>query len=127
MAGINSSTGGPAYVVHDGKRWYVVREAKVDGAPAYVLRAPAGPGRPARHILARVAECEPWVKPIAQLRVFRAGGFVLEILAAGRDVREMKVRRARTSKRWDTSVPAIFRLTVAAHVARNRRPRRRRL
>lgn len=117
----------PSYVKHDDKRWYVVREAKVDGAPAYVLRAPAGPGRPARHILARVAECEPWTKPAEVLRVFRAGGFVLEIRVAGSMVREMKVRQDRGKKRWDTSVPAIFRLTVAAHVARNRKPRRRRL
>lgn len=117
----------PSYVKHDEKRWYVVREAKVGGAPAYVLRSPAGPGRPARHILARVAECGPWIKPAESLRVFRAGGFVLEIRAAGCIVREMKVRQARSSKRWDTSVPAIFRLTVAAHVSKSRHSRRRRL
>lgn len=115
----------PSYVKHDDIRWYVVRETKVDGAPAYVLRAPAGPGRPPRHVLARAAECQPWTKPAESFRLFKAGGFVLEIRAAGRLVREMKVRQARSSKRWDTSVPAIFRLTVAAHVARNRRPRRR--
>jgi hypothetical protein len=116
----------PSYVKHDDKRWYVVRQARVDGEPAYVLRAPRGRGRQ-QAVLARVSECQPWVKPAESLRVFRADGYVLEIRARGAQVREMKVRRAQSSKRWDTSVPAIFRLTVAAHVARNRKPRRRRL
>ena len=115
----------PGYVVHDDKRWYVVRETRVDGAPAYVLRAPRGRGKQ-QAVLARVSECQPWIKPAESLRIFRADGYVLEVRARGAQVREMKVRRAQSSKRWETSVPAIFRLTVAAHVARNRKPTRRR-
>jgi hypothetical protein len=111
----------PSYVIHDEKRWYVVRETRVDGTPAYVLRDPRG-----RCILARAAECEVWRRPAEQVRVFQAGGYVIEIRTAGDVVRQVDVRRARSSRRWPTSVPAIYSMTVKAHVARQKQASKRR-
>lgn len=116
----------PSYVTHDDKRWLVLGDTTIDGEPAYELRGSRGPGRPPCHLVARVVECNPWQRPLETLRLYRAGGFVLEIRSRGSQVREMKVRADRSRQRWETSVPAIFRLTVAAHVAKNRKPRRRR-
>lgn len=113
------------YVKHDGQRWHIRKATKVDGQPAYILQQ-MRPGKAPRVVLARASECEPWKAPSELVRVFRDGDYVLEIITAGKEVRAVKCRRAKTSKRWDTSVPAIFRLTVAAHVAKNRKPRRRR-
>lgn len=110
----------PAYVLHDGKRWYVVRSTRIDGAPAYVLRDPRG-----RSIVARVAECEAWQRPAETLRLFRSGEHVLEIRAAGSLVRAVTVRKARSSKRHETSIGAIYSLTLKGEAFRRQRPRKR--
>lgn len=112
----------PAYVTHDGKRWHVQRQARVDGAPAYVLRDPRG-----RTILARCAECETWRPPAERVRILRAGAHVLEVRAAGGVVRSVAVRRARSSKRHDTSIEAIYSMTVKAETARRKRVRKGRI
>jgi hypothetical protein len=109
----------PSYVVHDDKRWYVVRSTRVDGARAYVLRNPSG-----RTILARAAECQEWRRSAESLRVFRAGEHVLEIRASAGQVRGIAVRRARSSRRYDTSIPAIYSMTVKASIAITKTARR---
>jgi hypothetical protein len=102
----------PSYVMHDGKRWYVIGPVDIDGAPGYELRDVRG-----RCIIARAAECEPWQRPLETLRLFRAGKHVLEIHVHGCEVRRVYVRTARSSKRWPTSIDAIHSMTVKAAIA----------
>jgi hypothetical protein len=109
----------PSYVMHDGRRWYVIGEVLVDEDPGYELRDMRG-----RCIIARAAECEPW-KQLTTRKTFRDGKYVLEIdeariLEDGKIVRVIRgaaLRLAKSSKRWPTSLAAIYSMTVKAAVA----------
>ena len=79
----------PAYVVHEGKRRRVLREAEYDGEPGYYLAVGE------IELWARMNECEPWRRSGPIRRVLRAEGVVLEF-AGGR---ALAVRRTRSSRR----------------------------
>ena len=68
--------GVPVYVLHDGFRWKVVGEVKIDDRPAFELRrrVPVHGGTrrqwQVRVIAAFVSDCEPYVSP-GRTRVIR--------------------------------------------------------
>lgn len=101
----------PSYVKHDDVRWYVVRETKIDGEPAYVLRKPRGRGKPPVHIVARVSECEPWRAPTERIRKFSDGEHVLEIRTAGDEIRGVQG----TARAKLEAVRELYRLDLQTH------------
>lgn len=103
----------PTYVVHDERRWRVIREEAVDKEPGYLLAGPANGASP--FIWARVSECTPWKRQGPRRRIWRGEGVILEW-----DGRTMSVRKARTRKRYPTSLEAIYHMTVKAHLANER-------
>jgi hypothetical protein len=95
----------PRYVLHDGEKWRVNSVINIDGDPGFTL------GRGSLEIVARQAECEP-IEAKARVRRFRADDIVLEFDSRG----GVAIRRARSSKRYRTSLAAIFSMTVKASI-----------
>lgn len=103
----------PRYVTHDGETWRVASWGNfIDGDPGYELIRSRGPGKQPMRIDARVTECVP-VPASERVRKFRDGGIVLEMNTRG----QCYVRKAGSRKRYETSLEAIFSMTVKAHVA----------
>jgi hypothetical protein len=106
----------PRYVEHDGQRWSVDAEIDVDDQLGYELsrRVPARNGNVARLqvIVARASECVPLAAP-ERVRKFRDGRIVLEMNSRG----QVYVRKHGSRKRYETSLEAIFSMTVKARVA----------
>jgi hypothetical protein len=85
----------------------------LDGDPAYELY------RGTRWITARVSECIPDDRP--RKRRFRDADYVLEFDTRG----TVTIREAGRRKRFETSLAAIYSMTVKAHTLRNRKPKAR--
>lgn len=100
----------PRYVTHDDRTWRVSRALEIDGEQFYDLMTQGPWSRTG--IVARVDECVPMPAP-ERVRKFRDGGIVLEMNTRG----QCYVRKAGSRKRYETSLEAIFSMTVKAHVA----------
>lgn len=99
----------PTYVIHDEKRWRVIEGIEIDGEPGYLATKIKG-----APIAIRATECTVW-KPGPRRRIWRGEGLVLED-----DGRTMTIRAKRSSRRYATSLQAIYSLTVKAHLNNER-------
>lgn len=101
----------PKLVLHDGEKWRVVREEEVDDEPGYVL-SPMRFGKvEGMHIWARKKDVVAWAPQ--RTRRLKDHDIVLEYNSRG----QVFVRKTRSRKRFETSLPAIYSMTVKAHVA----------
>lgn len=97
-------------VRHDGKVWDIVRDAEIDGEPAYELTALGG----GPDIVARVSECKV-IKP--RVRRLKGQKHVLEFYSDG----TLKVRRCRSPRRFQVTLDQIYDLGVRLQVFKNGR------
>lgn len=99
------------YVKHDGRIWGVVGDTMLDDDPAYELRI-SGPNMKTLDVVARVSDTEAMLEKPRKRRL-KDGGYVLEIDSRGNVTMREKGRR----KRYETSLAALYSMTVKAHVA----------
>jgi hypothetical protein len=116
----------PRYVLHDERRWMVARETVLDDAPAYELRrnVTRPGGTKVREIVARVSECQPWVRPAGH-RVIRGlaphrGRVIIMDVRQERGATLVAFRQKGKRTRYELTLEGLFDLAVqsAANVAR---------
>lgn len=100
----------PRYVEHDDRTWRVLTSLSIDDELFYQLSTQGPTARSV--IVARVSECTPVAAP-ERVRKFRDGRIVLEMNSRG----QVYVRKHGSRKRFETSLEAIYSMTVKAHVA----------
>jgi hypothetical protein len=99
----------PRFVAHDDRTWRVTDTLTIDDELFYDLMTQGPTSRAS--VVARMSECV--VVHQNRVRKFRDGGIVLEMNTRG----QCFVRKAGSRKRYETSLEAIFSMTVKAHVA----------
>ena len=91
----------PTYVVHDEKRWFVVRMYREDGEDWYDLRKYVPALKKWRTCAARVLECHPYVRP--RVRMLKGDpGEAIRIAVKGR------------RRKFDTTIGGIYSLLCEA-------------